>query len=246
MDKKILFTLSLFCGIILHLSGASIEVINAGVGGDSTRQGVARFDRDVMSRNPDCVILLFGTNDRLNSYNMVPLDQFKKNLLSMIEQLQNKNIKVILCEVPNCLEKYMVKRHKPGFFDQLSAANRVKEVNRAIQEVAKLKNIPLIPTAALLGPATEADESLIRNMANAGTEDGVHPTPDGYRKLAEAIKGEIDKLDPPPARIVCFGDSITNGVHVKGAGTAAPDAETYPGQLARLLNSPAPAAKTVK
>ena len=41
-----------------------VPVINAGVGGDSTRNVLARFETDVLSKNPDVVIICIGRNDQ--------------------------------------------------------------------------------------------------------------------------------------------------------------------------------------
>ena len=43
--------------------GGDFEFFNAGVGGNSAREAMARFERDVLSRNPDVVLLEFGGNN---------------------------------------------------------------------------------------------------------------------------------------------------------------------------------------
>ncbi|VAX41983.1 hypothetical protein MNBD_PLANCTO02-1114, partial [hydrothermal vent metagenome] len=62
----------------------------------------------------------------------------------------------------------------------------------------------------------------------------VHITPNGYQKFAElfipVLKGKIKSGDV----VVCLGDSITYGAHVKGAGTI--NGETYPAWLSVYLN----------
>lgn len=40
-----------------------VELINAGVGGDSARNMLARVERDVVARQPDAVLVLAGNND---------------------------------------------------------------------------------------------------------------------------------------------------------------------------------------
>src|SRR5437868_298093 len=40
-----------------------VRVVNAGVNGNTSRQGLARLKRDVLSRQPDVVVLFFGAND---------------------------------------------------------------------------------------------------------------------------------------------------------------------------------------
>ena len=40
-----------------------VNIINAGISGDSAPQGLLRLDRDVLSYNPDLVVVCFGLND---------------------------------------------------------------------------------------------------------------------------------------------------------------------------------------
>ncbi len=48
---------------LLQNALGGIEVINTGIGGDSTAGLLSRFTADVVSHKPDTVILLGGTND---------------------------------------------------------------------------------------------------------------------------------------------------------------------------------------
>lgn len=41
----------------------TVNIINAGISGDSATQGLLRLDRDVLSYNPDLVVVCFGLND---------------------------------------------------------------------------------------------------------------------------------------------------------------------------------------
>ena len=42
-------------------------VINAGVGGNTTRNLLKRVKKDVLAKKPDVVVMMVGTNDALNS-----------------------------------------------------------------------------------------------------------------------------------------------------------------------------------
>ena len=68
-------------------------VINAGRRGDTTAQGLARLERDVLKRNPRLVIVLFGGNDFLRR---VPLDRASKNLEEIIKRIQQQGAMVVL------------------------------------------------------------------------------------------------------------------------------------------------------
>ncbi len=68
-------------------------VINVGRRGDTTAQGLARLERDVLKRNPRLVIVLFGGNDFLRR---VPLDRASKNLEEIIKRIQQQGAMVVL------------------------------------------------------------------------------------------------------------------------------------------------------
>ena len=214
-----------------------VEVVNAGHSGWNSRQLREIFRQELDKNRPDLIILMVGTNDNLNSYNLVPPEEFEKNLTAMAEAARASGAELLLCEIPNACQELMQKRHKADFFRRETAEDKVRRANQIVAAVAEAQRIPLLKTTEILGKATTDAASLIRNPANSGNEDGVHPTPNGYFRLADAIAKRIKAEQWKPKRILCIGDSITFGAAVKGAGTAAPDAETYPGRLARELNA---------
>ncbi len=71
----------------------NIPVINSGVSGDTTSSAISRLSRDILSYNPDLVIILLGGNDFIQR---VPEDTTKDNIEKMIVTLKKKEIKVIL------------------------------------------------------------------------------------------------------------------------------------------------------
>ena len=223
-----LLLLILFVGI-----SSMAEIINAGIGGENTDKILARFQKDALKRKPDLVILMAGTNDTVNSYAALPPTKYKQNLLKLVSLSQKKGIKIILVEIPPAYEKYLRKRHKKTFFDKKSASERIKVSNKILADVAKAKKIPLVKIHDLFLPVTEKKGCLIRNKSNCKVEDGIHPTPAGYKVIAKAIYDTIIKNKIPHKKIVCIGDSITYGIHVKGAGTSF--GECYPGILNKLF-----------
>lgn len=69
-----------------------VPVINAGVSGDTTESALARID-DVLSQNPRLVIVGLGGNDFLRR---VPMEKTKKNLESIVGQIQGAGAMVVL------------------------------------------------------------------------------------------------------------------------------------------------------
>lgn len=74
-----------------HFPG-KVDVINAGVGGDSTRDALKRFDKDVLAQHPDLVIIMFGVNDENfnGTSNDVPVPEYRANLKLMIDTIRQK------------------------------------------------------------------------------------------------------------------------------------------------------------
>jgi acyl-CoA thioesterase I len=68
---------------------AKIEAINGATGGDTTRDGLGRLDAKVISQHPDLVLIAFGMNDHNHEPFGVPLDEFKKNLSTMIDRIRS-------------------------------------------------------------------------------------------------------------------------------------------------------------
>lgn len=81
--------------ILENLSG--FTVINAGISGETTSQGLKRFDYVIEKHQPQLIILLEGGNDILRN---VSQSEIKKNLMTMIEIAQKENIPLILIGVP--------------------------------------------------------------------------------------------------------------------------------------------------
>lgn len=81
--------------VLAGLTG--LTVINSGVSGETTDNGLIRL-RDVLDNtNPDLLILLEGGNDILRNRN---LSETKANLAAMIELAQRQGIPVVLIGVP--------------------------------------------------------------------------------------------------------------------------------------------------
>ncbi len=81
--------------VLANLSGR--DVINAGVSGEETSEGVQRLGPLLEQERPELLILFEGGNDILRNRN---LSRTKANLARMIEQAQAENIAVLLIGVP--------------------------------------------------------------------------------------------------------------------------------------------------
>jgi len=66
----------------LRIALSDWEVLNAGISGNNTRDAVARIYDDVLSFNPDLVIVLLGANDTA-SHKRIDITEYRANLLQI-------------------------------------------------------------------------------------------------------------------------------------------------------------------
>lgn len=74
-----------------------ITVINSGVSGQTSTQGLKRLQKELDQHQPQLVVLCLGGNDILRKHSMIKL---KQNMATMIEIIQSQNIQVMLIGVP--------------------------------------------------------------------------------------------------------------------------------------------------
>ncbi len=70
-----------------------VEMINAGVSGDTSSKGLTRLERDVLSQSPDTVLVMFGAEDALAG---VETAAFRENLEKIVDGIAARNTKPIL------------------------------------------------------------------------------------------------------------------------------------------------------
>ena len=77
---------------------ANVSVINAGISGNTTQNGLDRLDRDVLAKKPDLVTVTFGLNDMTRFSE----EQFRKNLETIVARCREAKSQVLLC-TPNAV-----------------------------------------------------------------------------------------------------------------------------------------------
>jgi lysophospholipase L1-like esterase len=102
--------------VLSELSG--LEVVNAGVSGETTVEGLARLERELERVQPQLLILLEGGNDILRNLGS---RQTKANLAQMIAMAQDRSVPVLLLGVP---EKNLFSSVAP-LYDELAKEHAV-------------------------------------------------------------------------------------------------------------------------
>lgn len=144
---------------LLDVKGYKYRVLNAGVSGDTSTDGLERI-RDVLAAKPAVVILELGGNDGLRG---LPVAGTKANLEQAILALQKSGAKVVLAGIT---------------LPRNYGATYIQSFDRIYTDLAKQYKLTLIPF--LLQGVAVAGPGLMQ-------QDGIHPTAAGNEKVAATV-----------------------------------------------------------
>jgi acyl-CoA thioesterase I len=149
---------------------AEISVENGATGGDATRQGLARLEEKVLTRDPDLVLLGFGMND--HNVNSVPVDEFEENLITMVKRIREATgADVLLFSA------------FPPHPDWKFGSHRMEHYAAATKRAAKRSNAAFADVHAVWANVLKRKDasSLLGNNIN-------HPNDFGHALYFEALK----------------------------------------------------------
>lgn len=106
----------------------NINIINAGVSGDTTSTALDRLENDVLSKDPKVVIVLLGGNDYLRK---VDKKLTFDNLQKIVDQIHQKGAIVLLLGVRGGLLRDTYKSD----FDDFAKRNKVAYVENVLDNV---------------------------------------------------------------------------------------------------------------
>ena len=140
-------------------------LINKGVGGETTPQILDRFNSDVVSLEPEFVIILAGINDIAQNTGYISVSETFANIVSMVEIANSHNISPILCSV--------LPASKIVWKPEIKSADLVIELNEKLEKYCIENNTVYIDYfSSMVGEKKELRSDL--------TYDGVHPDKKGY------------------------------------------------------------------
>ncbi|CAM3100187.1 GDSL-type esterase/lipase family protein [Rariglobus hedericola] len=152
-----------------------LKIIKRGVGGDTSRGTLFRFQEDVVDLNPRAIVFCVGTND-LSAHGR-PEDVIS-NLGTMVDIARRANpaLPIIICTIPpRNVPKAPV---QPGALPRLNAL--LKQFAAGKPAVAVVDLFPAFAT-----PAGEPDPAYIK-------EDGIHFAAPAYEKWAALLRPVFD------------------------------------------------------
>jgi acyl-CoA thioesterase-1 len=142
-----------------------VTVVNAGVSGDTSADGLARLDWS-LADHPDAVILELGSNDMLRGLSPAELE---KNLRAILVRLKSSHVPLLLC----------------GMKAQRNLGpDYVKAFDAIYPRLAKETGVLFYPFLL--------DGVALNPKLNQG--DGMHPNPAGVKVIVQRILPSVKKL----------------------------------------------------
>ena len=153
-------------------------LINKGVGGETTPQILNRFNSDVVSLEPEFVIILAGINDIAQNTGYISVSETFANIVSMVEIANSHNISPILCSV--------LPASKIVWKPEIKSADLVIELNEKLKKHCIENNMVYVDYfSSMVGEKKELRSDL--------TYDGVHPDKKGYLIMEKILLETIQK-----------------------------------------------------
>lgn len=171
--------------------------VNAGIGGDTSVMGRARFQKDVLNKRPNVVTIMFGTNDaviRANGQARVSKAEFEKNIRYFTDTLKAKKIQVILMTTPPVIQGFYYNRYDEKLYKKYRGARLWHDsYNAIVRKVAKEKKVTLIDNYQNIIQA--AGGATDRQLSNSSFIDssGTHLTPKGADMIYQSVNRVLSR-----------------------------------------------------
>ncbi|HEV2227529.1 MAG TPA: SGNH/GDSL hydrolase family protein [Steroidobacteraceae bacterium] len=153
-----------------------VEVLNRGIGGQTTPQMLVRFRQDVVDLKPAVVHILAGTNDLAGNTGPTTPEAIENNLSSMVEIAAANHVRVVLASVLPALDYPW----RPG----LEPAPRIVALNDWIRAYASRRQLVYADYYSAL---VDARGGFKPELA----DDGVHPNGAGYAVMSPIARQSI-------------------------------------------------------
>ena len=153
--------------LVQKYPGVRIELINSGISGDTTMDGLARLDWAVLSYEPDLVTINFGINDCVYG---LGVEEFEANLVEMIRRIRSGPASEILLLSSQPLETPPYDRLVLGYYQAIERVAKEMDVGFVNVYGAWMERVRQgTPLSSLIIPGLD------------------HPNEAGYRIIAEEL-----------------------------------------------------------
>ncbi|WP_263410331.1 GDSL-type esterase/lipase family protein [Terriglobus tenax] len=153
--------------------------VNRGIGGQNVAQMLVRMQPDVIALKPAAMVIFAGTND-LPTFKVPDLLGFiEGNFQSIFDLAQAHHIRVIVCSVMPVNDVYRART-------ETRPPEKILQLNAWLKQQAKDRGMEYVDFYAAV---TDGKDRLRKEI----TQDGLHPTAEGYVLMEPLVNQAIAK-----------------------------------------------------
>lgn len=171
---------------MLDAEGLHVNSVVTAHGGATTEDALTRVDRDVLGILPDAVVFAFGSNDYFvwgePPASRVSLDRFRADCRILFRKFTGSGVRVIVLTPPAVVESRFYAYFDSMLYTPHGGVDALREeYARTLRETAReFHGTRVLCVDSVLG----ADTAMLGF-------DGVHPTAEGHRRIASALRGAV-------------------------------------------------------
>ena len=150
----------------------NMPVVNSGISGDTTADALFRLERDVLSKDPQMVIILLGAND---FFQRRPMQRAKADLQQIINRTREEDRIIYLASFlgDSEWESYILNSVAGIFLSEYAAL--LPQYRRMFDELlSENRDVYFIP-------------NIWTGVWRTHMSDPIHPNASGYERIAETI-----------------------------------------------------------
>ena len=169
----------------LRTIGVTASCVKAGSSGHKSTDMLLRLERDVLSKNPDWVVLSCGVNDVWHRFSKrlkgVSLAEYKKNITQILDRCASNDVCVIVLTATMIGE------------DLLDPKNiALAPYNSWLRDVARERGLLLVDMSKRMCEELTLRRAKSCSSGNVLTRDGVHMSPTGDEVMAQCLLESLD------------------------------------------------------
>lgn len=146
------------------------KAVDRGISGQTSSQMLVRFSDDVIDLHPHVVHILAGTNDIAGNSGPMTIQDYKNNIMAMVDLARAHRIRVVLGAIPPSAAFWWAPDIQP--------TQMIPQLNIWLKSYAAAQRLPFVDYYTALAAS---DGSLSTRYSN----DGVHPNRDGYAVMGQ-------------------------------------------------------------
>ena len=162
-----------------------LQVLNLGVGGDTSTKILQRMPSEIQSRQSAnwqfAFIFSFGTNDQrtVDGKPETPIEQFEANVRAIISEARIHTDKILFVGTPPIGQPVAILK------GQEYSNERVKKYEERLIAILQAEGIPFVPMRAVFEKTS---------LGSLYSYDHLHPGNMGHELIAATVLSEVDKL----------------------------------------------------